>query len=592
MVATNSHSRCREQGIPFYRFSPKLKDVIAGSETDNEKLFNMVIQTRIDTREQGMEELVEVFHKIAKASSHLAPRREEQEEEEVEEVKTNKEEGLTKTAAKAAKKVEKEEKYNANVSRRPNHLLDPYLRAYSDKTALSDIEESSSELSPVKTPVHRHASSPSIRPKFLVGNEAEAIEDLRTSFGYKVEVEGQKKRPTTMPAATTTSLGQERSGVNTSSDQSASEIESQTSDRAHRDELEVTRSAESSADLTSSSSELQASSRKDKDDGSGEYTRFQVFLCEDSGEQSSLKESDGNDERDGNFSDSVERHVGESVIPRSTGDQMKVVEDATSCQLSPSPPLHQEFASQETLRDTEGVSSTACVGESDQRHKEESTSCDREAVSGKGKEEGELEEGEGWTDQKQQEGDESEGDASGTALNGSRVVGDPIPEGSAHSLLISLESPQVGGPHKRKIPRIEQDDKETVVLIGLKSEHALSSISSDYQSEAPTISDTPVSSSEAHNRETVVLNGLKSVAEECAPPSGDSTTSNCRSETPPTSNGHISSCKTRTQFQELQNVSPRPNEAPNHYKLNVQLTPQANEASSQNNFPYKYETEI
>ena len=45
--------------------------MIAGSETDNEKLFNMVIQTRIDTKQQRMEELVQLFHTIANASQQL-----------------------------------------------------------------------------------------------------------------------------------------------------------------------------------------------------------------------------------------------------------------------------------------------------------------------------------------------------------------------------------------------------------------------------------------------------------------------------------------------------------------------------------------
>ena len=70
-VARNSQSRCEEQGIPFYRFSPELDEMIAGSETDNEKLFNMVIQTRIDTKQQRMEELVQLFHTIANASQQL-----------------------------------------------------------------------------------------------------------------------------------------------------------------------------------------------------------------------------------------------------------------------------------------------------------------------------------------------------------------------------------------------------------------------------------------------------------------------------------------------------------------------------------------
>ena len=75
-VAENSRCRCREQGISFYRFSPHLNDVILGTEIDNEKLFNMVIQTRIEMvtkRMQGMDELVELFHNVAKASCNFDP---------------------------------------------------------------------------------------------------------------------------------------------------------------------------------------------------------------------------------------------------------------------------------------------------------------------------------------------------------------------------------------------------------------------------------------------------------------------------------------------------------------------------------------
>jgi len=45
--------------------------MIAVSETDNEKLFNLVIWTRIYTKKQRMKELVQMFHTIANASQHL-----------------------------------------------------------------------------------------------------------------------------------------------------------------------------------------------------------------------------------------------------------------------------------------------------------------------------------------------------------------------------------------------------------------------------------------------------------------------------------------------------------------------------------------
>lgn len=71
MVANNCSSRCAEQGIPFYRFSPQLKEVIAAGETDNEKLLDMIIQTKCQTQAQGMMELVKLFQLVAEASRKM-----------------------------------------------------------------------------------------------------------------------------------------------------------------------------------------------------------------------------------------------------------------------------------------------------------------------------------------------------------------------------------------------------------------------------------------------------------------------------------------------------------------------------------------
>ena len=68
MVATNSKSRCEEQNIPFFRFSPRLNEIIPAGETDNEKLFSMVLQTKTEIINQRMTDLIELFHKIAEAS--------------------------------------------------------------------------------------------------------------------------------------------------------------------------------------------------------------------------------------------------------------------------------------------------------------------------------------------------------------------------------------------------------------------------------------------------------------------------------------------------------------------------------------------
>ena len=66
MVAENSRSRCEEQHIPFYRFSATLDDIVEAGETDNDKLFNMVLKTKMETPEQGLDSLVEMLAEISK----------------------------------------------------------------------------------------------------------------------------------------------------------------------------------------------------------------------------------------------------------------------------------------------------------------------------------------------------------------------------------------------------------------------------------------------------------------------------------------------------------------------------------------------
>lgn len=73
MVAKNSRSRCEEQDIPFFRFSPTFTEIIAAGETDNEKLLNMVISTKLDLKlkEKELDELVNIFHAVAESSKDI-----------------------------------------------------------------------------------------------------------------------------------------------------------------------------------------------------------------------------------------------------------------------------------------------------------------------------------------------------------------------------------------------------------------------------------------------------------------------------------------------------------------------------------------
>ena len=66
MVAENTKARCDSQGIPFFRFSPKLAITVATGETDNGILIDMLISTIIQTL-PGMEKLRDRFGKVADA---------------------------------------------------------------------------------------------------------------------------------------------------------------------------------------------------------------------------------------------------------------------------------------------------------------------------------------------------------------------------------------------------------------------------------------------------------------------------------------------------------------------------------------------
>ena len=71
-VAENSRSRCKEQDIPFYRFNPKLNDIIPAGETDNLKLMDMVLETKIQIKEQRLKEMTELLQMITVSSSDVS----------------------------------------------------------------------------------------------------------------------------------------------------------------------------------------------------------------------------------------------------------------------------------------------------------------------------------------------------------------------------------------------------------------------------------------------------------------------------------------------------------------------------------------
>ena len=69
VIAENCQSRCKEQGILFYRFNPQLEEVIPPGETDNAKLMDMILEARKQIPYQrDFSELVLQFHNLADAN--------------------------------------------------------------------------------------------------------------------------------------------------------------------------------------------------------------------------------------------------------------------------------------------------------------------------------------------------------------------------------------------------------------------------------------------------------------------------------------------------------------------------------------------
>lgn len=148
MVASNSRSRCKEQDIPFFRFSPKFDELIAAGETDNEKLFNMIIKTKLYLKQKAKEfdDLVNLFRAVAESSkdldqdvaideSKLQASHTINEEEEEEEVKEERgEEGDEKTVEGRVDKIEGLKKFMEKEWEGPSRKEDP--------STLTELKES------------------------------------------------------------------------------------------------------------------------------------------------------------------------------------------------------------------------------------------------------------------------------------------------------------------------------------------------------------------------------------------------------------------------------------------------------------------
>jgi predicted acylesterase/phospholipase RssA len=71
LVAKNCKSRCEELGIPYFRLSPKLNTVVAAGETDNEKLVDMILQTKLQVKDQGLNDIVQTLILTAEYSRRI-----------------------------------------------------------------------------------------------------------------------------------------------------------------------------------------------------------------------------------------------------------------------------------------------------------------------------------------------------------------------------------------------------------------------------------------------------------------------------------------------------------------------------------------
>jgi hypothetical protein len=70
-VATNSRSRCEEQHIPFFRFSPNLDSEVDSGETKDEVLIDMLITTKFQAVELWsdlMDDLLLIFARVEEFS--------------------------------------------------------------------------------------------------------------------------------------------------------------------------------------------------------------------------------------------------------------------------------------------------------------------------------------------------------------------------------------------------------------------------------------------------------------------------------------------------------------------------------------------
>ena len=66
-VARNCRSRCERQGIPYYRFSPELDEIISTIEDNDEKLCDIILKAKmlLEGSQAQMDTLIQHFYYTA-----------------------------------------------------------------------------------------------------------------------------------------------------------------------------------------------------------------------------------------------------------------------------------------------------------------------------------------------------------------------------------------------------------------------------------------------------------------------------------------------------------------------------------------------
>ena len=69
--------QCKRHNIPFFRFNPALIEVVSPGETNDEKLIDMLLQTRLYLQDSETQEELLRMVTLMRHLSHIQPSRAE-----------------------------------------------------------------------------------------------------------------------------------------------------------------------------------------------------------------------------------------------------------------------------------------------------------------------------------------------------------------------------------------------------------------------------------------------------------------------------------------------------------------------------------